>query len=315
MGLSRKAMNWRMSETSAADSSLQGSRQAVTPLARASSGKTSERIAAWVGSILFPLTLYIAGFLVFFRWQIFSDFDLVFGDRGDARFVTFIHEHVYRWLHGGAALLSPPFFFNQTKTLGYSDAFLLDQLIYAPLRLFGAEPLLAVSLIAMVLSSIAFLFLYLFLRRLDVSVPLASLAALIFTFANNLYLKSNHLQHFAVYYIPVIVYCGLLAVSDVHRRPLRAYLLGGLCRRPVRTVVFDRLLHGLVFRAWAPDLHPDCCLSSPGRRCKRGGAHARRGCSVSGWRQASASLPPFRYSQRSMDRSWPPAPRVASATT
>ena len=84
--------------------------------------------------------LYVAGFLVFFRSQLFSDFDLVFGDRGDARFVVFIHEPVYRWLHGGAALLSPPFFFNQTKTLGYSDAFLLDQLIYAPLRLFRAEP-------------------------------------------------------------------------------------------------------------------------------------------------------------------------------
>jgi hypothetical protein len=207
------------------------------PPARASSGKTSARIAAWVGSILFPLALYIAGFLVFFRWQILSDFDLVFGDRGDARFVTFIHENVYRWLHGGTALLSPPFFFNQTKTLGYSDAFLLDQLIYAPLRLFGVEPLLAVSLIAVVLSSIAFLFLYFFLRRLDISVPLASLAALIFTFANNLYLKSNHLQHFAVYYIPVIVYCGLMAVNDVHKRPRRAYLLGG----------FAAALYGLLF--------------------------------------------------------------------
>jgi len=230
-------MNWRMSETSAADSSLQWSRQAVTPLARASSGKTSAPIALWIGSILFPLTLYIAGFLVFFRWQIFSDFDLVFGDRGDARFVAFIHEHVYRWLHGGTALLSPPFFFNQTRTLGYSDAFLLDQLIYAPLRLFGAEPMLAVSLIAVVLSSIAFLFLYLFLRRLDISVPLASLAALIFTFANNLYLKSNHLQHFSVYCIPVIVYCGLLAVRDVHRRPSRAYLLAA----------FAAGLYGLLF--------------------------------------------------------------------
>ena len=89
----------------------------------------------------------------------------------------------------------------------------------------------------MVLSSIAFLFLYLFLRRLDVSVPLASLAALIFTFANNLYLKSNHLQHFAVYYIPVIVYCGLVAVSDVHRRPFRAYLLAA----------FAAGLYGLLF--------------------------------------------------------------------
>jgi hypothetical protein len=192
---------------------------------------------ARVSNAVFPLALYIAGFFVFFRWQIFSDFDLVFGDRGDARFVVFIDEHVYRWLHGAAALLSPPFFFNQTKTLGYSDAFLLDQLIYAPLRHFGAEPLLAVSLVAVVLSPIAFLFVYLFLRRLDVSVPLASLGALIFTFANNLYLKSGHLQHFAVYYIPVIVYCGVAAVTDVHRQPIRAYLLGA----------FAAGLYGLLF--------------------------------------------------------------------
>jgi len=143
-------MNWRMSETSAADSSLQGSRQAVTPLARASSGKTSERIAASAVSILFPLAIYLAGFLVFFRRQTFSDFDMLFGDRGDARLVVFSHEHVFRWLNGGAPLLTPPYFFDQTKTLGYSDAFLLDQLIYAPLRLLGVEPMLATSLIAVI---------------------------------------------------------------------------------------------------------------------------------------------------------------------
>ena len=246
----------------------------MTPLAQISSSKTTERTTCRIANGLLPLTLYVAGFLVFFRWQLISDFDLVFGDRGDARFVTFIHQHVYRWLQGDAALLSPPFFFNQTKTLGYSDAFLLDQLIYAPLRLFGAEPLLAVSLIAVVLSPLAFLFLYLFLRRLDISVPLASLAALIFTFANNLYLKSNHLQHFAVYYIPVIVYCGLLAVTDMHRRPLRAYLLAA----------FAAGLYGLLFStgyymAWFFGLglliFTPIAVSIAWPRSRPGGAHAR----------------------------------------
>lgn len=190
----------------------------MVPLVGTSSSKTSARTTTRLGRALVPLALYLAGFFVFFRWQLFSAFDLVFGDRGDARFVTFIHEHIYRWLHGGTELLSPPFFFDQTKTLGYSDAFLLDQLIYAPLRLFGADPLLAVSLVAVVLSPFAFLFLYLFLRRFDISLPLASLAALILTFPNNLFLKSNHLQHFAVYYIPIIVYCGLVAVSECRWR-------------------------------------------------------------------------------------------------
>ncbi len=185
-----------------------------------------------------PILLYVIGALVFFRWQIFSGFDLIFGDVGDARLVTFLHEHIYRWLCGdGSAFLSPPFFFNQTKTLGYSDAFLLDQVVYAPLRLFGADPLLATSLVAIISSPVAYLFLYLFLRRLDVSVPLASLAALMFTFANNLYLKSGHLQHFTVYYIPIIAYCSLRAVSELHDRPVRAYLLGG----------FAAALYGLLF--------------------------------------------------------------------
>ena len=121
----------------------------------------------------FPLSLYLVGFLVFFREQIGSGFDLVFGERGDARLASFIHEHMYRWLYIRSGLLSPPFFHDQTETLGYTDAFLFDQVIYAPLRLLGAEPLLALSLIALISSSIAFFFLYLFLRRLDLSAPLA----------------------------------------------------------------------------------------------------------------------------------------------
>ncbi len=188
-------------------------------------GKSEERTANRYLSSAFPLVLYVVGACAFFRAQIFSNFDLVFGGGADIRLVTFIHEHVYRALCGRAEFLSPPFFFNQTKTLGYSDAFLLNQIIYAPLRLLGAEPLLAVSMTAIILSPVCYFFLYLFLRRLGVDVFVASVCALIFAFSNNLYLQLWHFQHFAVYYIPVVAYCGLLAVSETHRRPLRAYSL------------------------------------------------------------------------------------------
>jgi hypothetical protein len=228
----------------------------VTPLAPISSDKTSGRIAAWVGSILFPLALYIAGFLVFFRWQIFSNFDLAFGDRGDGRLITFIHEHVYRSLLAHSGLLSPPFFFNQANTLGYSDALLLDQVIYAPLRLLGADPLLALTLTPIILSPIAYLFVYLFLRRLDVSVPLSSFATLIFTFANNLFLKSIHPVFFAVYYIPIVAYCGFVAISELHRRPLRACLLGafaaGLFGLLFSTSYYIAWFFGLALLIFAP---------------------------------------------------------------
>lgn len=164
---------------------------------------------------------------MFFRWQILSTFDLISGS-DETLLVAFIHEHVYRSLLIYSGLLSPPFFFNQPNTLGYSDVFLLNEVVYAPLRLLGAEPLLALSLTAVGLSAVAYFFLYLFLRRFGVSVLIASLAAFIFTFANNLYLSSYHFQHFAVYYIPIIGYCAQTAASEVHRRPIRAYLVGAL---------------------------------------------------------------------------------------
>jgi hypothetical protein len=59
----------------------------------------------------------------------------------------------------------------------------------------------------------------LFLRRFDVSAPLALIAALIFRFSN-LYLESVHPQCFAICYVPIIAYRALLAVSEVHQRPV-----------------------------------------------------------------------------------------------
>jgi hypothetical protein len=97
-------------------------------------GAPHRRYGLSVEGTFIPLLIYIIGALVFFRQQVVSGFDLGFGGRGDARMAAFIHEHVYRWLHVRAGLLSPPFFFDQTGTLGYTDAFLLNQLFYAPLR-------------------------------------------------------------------------------------------------------------------------------------------------------------------------------------
>ena len=189
---------------------------------------TDKEAARGQREFLIPFLLYGVGALVFFRWQIFSGFDLVFGDRGDGRLISFIHEHVFRSLVGAAAFLSPPYFFNETHTLGYSDALLLDQIFYTPLRLLGADALLALSLTEMALSAIAYLFSYLLMRRLAVAVPLAAFAALLVTFPNNLYVKCVHSVFFSVYFIPVIAYCGVVAVAELQRRPARAYLVGAI---------------------------------------------------------------------------------------
>jgi hypothetical protein len=215
-----------------------------------------DKAKARIISVIFPVGLYILGALVFFRWQIFSRFDLVFGDRGDTRFVAFIHEHLYRWLAGRSELLSPPFFFDQLRTLGYSDAFLLNEFFYAPMRLLGADALLTLTLTSLILSALCYFFFFRFLRALNVSPPLAALAALIFTFPNNLYLVSVHFQLFTIYYVPVVIYCGLRAVVDLPRRPLRAYALAGfaagLCGLLFSTGYYIAWFFGLALLIFAP---------------------------------------------------------------
>src|ERR1041385_6997752 len=63
-----------------------------------------------------PLGLYVIGALVFFRWQWRSAFDLTIGDRGDARLVGILHDHIYRWaLSFEVPFLSPPFFLQSDE--------------------------------------------------------------------------------------------------------------------------------------------------------------------------------------------------------
>jgi hypothetical protein len=206
---------------------------------------------------LVPLGLYLIGALVFFRGQWRSAFDLLMGDRGDARLVGFLHEHVYRWAFSfEVPFLSPPFFYNQTKTLGYTDAFVLNQVFYAPFRLLGAEPLLAQSLTIIALSAVGYLFCYMTFRRFNVTVGIAALAALVFTFPNNLFLVSPHQQHFAVYYLPAVVYCAVAAVGDLRAKPRRAYVLsaiaGGLYGLTFSTGFYMAWFFGLSLLIFAP---------------------------------------------------------------
>ena len=108
---------------------------------------------------LIPAAAYLVGGAVFFRWQLFSQFDLLSGNSGDTViFILAIHEHLFQVLHGRSTLLSPPFLYDTPGTLGYSDAFILNEALYAPLRLLGAEPFLALELVPMLLSAPACLF-------------------------------------------------------------------------------------------------------------------------------------------------------------
>jgi hypothetical protein len=130
---------------------------------------------------------------------------------------------------GRSDFLSPPFFYDVTKTLGYSDAFLLDQFIYAPSRWLGADPYLALLLTIMMLSIASYGFLYALLRRFGhASVVISACSSLLLTFANNLYVNSVHPQLFMIYYIPVVTYLASYAIAGIHNHKNHSLIAGSM---------------------------------------------------------------------------------------
>ena len=114
---------------------------------------------------LLPVAAGLLGSLAFFRNAIFSGFDKVMGIRFDTGLVVFLHEHWWKVLKGNASWLSPNFMYPSTKTLGFTDTYFLDTLLYAPLRLLGVEPFLAFQLTAILLGWIGYAGWFLVLRR------------------------------------------------------------------------------------------------------------------------------------------------------
>lgn len=204
----------------------------IPALTRSSSGRRSD---LWL--LVAALLAFAAAYAQFFGSTIWSGFRLLAGDPGDASLIAVLHEHVFRSLLGKASLLNPLFYFPARGVLGYTDAFFLNQIFYAPLRLVGVEPLLALQLTFMLLAPIgAAFFSALLTRFFGVRLWVAIIAAAIFAFANNLYLKSIHPQHFAIYYLPIASYLAL------------ASLFAARARWPILTYAFfSGLLLGLTF--------------------------------------------------------------------
>src|SRR6266478_670526 len=107
---------------------------------------TFVRPLAWMTGV------WLVGAGVFFRNFLLTGFDKIIGDAGDARLDIFLRENLHQFLRGRAEFLSPPMFFPIKGTLGYSDAYLLDGLIYVPLRIMGLDPFLSFELLCIGLS-------------------------------------------------------------------------------------------------------------------------------------------------------------------
>ena len=206
----------------------------------ASSAQKSTTRFGWLNDLTLraiSISIFIALFIEFYWTTLRTKFRIMAGDEADAVVIATLHEHVYQSLLGRASLLNPPFYFPTQGVLGYTDAFLLNQIFYAPLRALGVEQLLAIELTWMALSLMGgAAFALLLYRFFLVRVWLAILCGGLFAFGHGLYMKIIHSQHLAIHFLPIV---GLLALSALLRE-----------RPPLKTAAFafaGGLLYGLVF--------------------------------------------------------------------
>ena len=159
------------------------------------------------------------GAVVFFRLVLTSGFERLTGEPGDSRLITLLHEHWLEVLRGNQSWRSPNFFHPLTNTLGLSDTFLLDEVLYAPLRLIGLDRYLATQWMLVLMSLIGFVGCYRVCTRLIGAHRGPAIAlAYVFTFANNLAIQAGHLQLFSVYWVPLIILAGAHIFSAPTRR-------------------------------------------------------------------------------------------------
>ena len=215
---------------------------------------------------LVDFSVFIAGGLVwtvaaaiFFRYPIFSSFDHIFGDRADGSMIIYFHEHMFNVLQGRAQFTSPQFFYPEPDVLGFGPAFLLDSVPYSILRLIGYDPFLSFQLLIIILSLASFMAsLTICVRYLKIRTSIALCAAVLMTFANNLFVKGviGHANFLLLYYIPCIVLIALWGIEDFPRVTRWSILRVRNRSCALFPIIFDRCLYGMDVR-----LYPlDCCM-------------------------------------------------------
>lgn len=150
---------------------------------------------------------WLGGAAVFFREPLSSGLESISGDIGDARLIIFFHEHWLMSVRGAASLLDPSMFYPVQGTLGYSEAFFLNQALYIPLRAIGLDQFAAFQVMLIALTATGFFGFWLLATRIFHATPFfAASGAFAFAFANAIHVKTPHSQLFAINFVPFGLY-------------------------------------------------------------------------------------------------------------
>lgn len=135
-------------------------------------------------------------------------FSAVPGGLGDARFNSFLLEHVYRYVVGlESSLWSPRFFYPFEKLLFFSDNHFGSVIFYIPLRLFGFQREIAFDIWFLISIGLNYLCAYIGLRLIRFSGIAAGVGAFIFSFSLPVLRLELHAQLFYRFPIPLAFAC------------------------------------------------------------------------------------------------------------
>lgn len=164
-----------------------------------------------------PAFAYIVALLVSVafasRYFLFSGFDRMSGDVGDARLVLAFMEHWLAVFCGATKWDTPLYFYPFPRALGLQDGFFLMGLMYAPFRLF-AQQYVAAEAAFILIRSVGFLSMALLLRN-GLRMPhwAAIFGAVLFTIAGNLYRGLGHSQNLSTCFVPILMWLLLVALT------------------------------------------------------------------------------------------------------
>ena len=143
---------------------------------------------------LSPFILCILGFIMF--CYPLALFEQLPGDLGDARFINYLLEHGWLWLHKYGVhtrFWDIPMFYPNTNTLSFSDMMIGGMILYAPIRLFVNNPQNALAVWFILLCLLNYFSSYLVLRKgFNFDKFVSAVGAFIFAFG---LVRQNRICH------------------------------------------------------------------------------------------------------------------------
>jgi len=195
-------------------------------------GSKSTRIIIFLIALITVLTLQ-------FRVQLFTGFNILYGDSYDATIVATILEHWSNVIKGLSHWSEVSYFYPHTNTLGQTDGYFIAGLIYSALKIINLDIYTTSELVNITLRGIGFATFFLMARRIfNLPFSLALIGACLFVLSNNATAHGQRLQ-----------------LATISLAPVMALLLWeafqAFCNRDTRRLITFGSLASIFLGAWS----------------------------------------------------------------